>query len=104
MPVDLIKSTAVAQQFTEIVADYDRAATDEFPCVYCGGRLEAAAPLWFNVRRGPGGTPVLDVYGVGVESSTVSCAECGRGASIEMDRLITDAICPWDGALTGMEV
>ncbi|WP_328953654.1 hypothetical protein [Kitasatospora purpeofusca] len=104
MPVDLIKAAALPQQFTAIVADYDTAASDEYPCAYCGGKLEAAAPLWFNVRRGPDGTPVLDVYGVGIESSTVSCAECGREASIEMDRKITTAMGPWDDALSGMEV
>ncbi|WP_405007525.1 hypothetical protein [Kitasatospora purpeofusca] len=110
MPEITHQSTAAetAEQFAALVADLpdlDVPATDdEFPCVYCGGKLEASAPLWFNVHRRPDGTATVDVYGVGVEASTVSCADCGRDASIEQDRLITDAMCPFDAALTGMEV
>ncbi|MFD0400142.1 hypothetical protein ACFVHI_18930 [Kitasatospora sp. NPDC127121] len=107
MPVDLFKTTTVDQSFAAIVADVpdlDIAADDEFACEDCGGKLEAAAPLWFNVRRRPDGTPVLDVYSVGIESSTVSCDDCGRAAGVRLHRLITDAMCPFNAALRGMEV
>lgn len=110
MPENTPEPTAAetAEQFAALVADLPdhevTAADDQFACEECGGTLEAAAPLWFNVRRGPGGAPVLDVYGVGVEASTVSCADCGRDAGETLDRLITDAMCPFDGALKGMEV
>ncbi|MFJ5233978.1 hypothetical protein ACIQBJ_29255 [Kitasatospora sp. NPDC088391] len=97
-----------AEQFAEIVAEFPNpevtATTDEFGCEFCGGKLEAAAPLWFNVSRREDGSPYLDVYGVGVEASTVSCADCGQAAGEYLDRLITDAMCPFDSALTGITV
>ncbi|MGW2539373.1 hypothetical protein ACWC5I_00495 [Kitasatospora sp. NPDC001574] len=108
MPVDLIKSAAVAQQFTAIVADVpDHEVTadhDEFGCEDCGGVLESAAPLWFEIYRRPDGAPGVYVYGVGIESSTVSCKECGRAAGDHVARLVTGAMEPWDAALKGLEV
>lgn len=110
MPENTPKPTPAetAEQFAAIVADLPdhevSAADDEFACEECGGTLEAAAPLWFNVFRRPDGTPGVEVYGVGVEASTVSCADCGRDAGAHLDQLITDAMCPFDAALKGMEV
>ncbi|MFC8717594.1 hypothetical protein [Kitasatospora sp. NPDC057198] len=97
-----------ADQFAAIVADFPdpevTASEDEFGCEFCGGVLEAAAPLWFEIYRRPDGTPGVYVYGVGVESSTVSCKECGQAAGDHLDRLITSAMAPFDAALTGTEV
>ncbi|MFB7947052.1 hypothetical protein ACFC6L_19290 [Kitasatospora phosalacinea] len=108
MPVDLIKSAAVAQQFAAIVTDVPdpeiTASEDEFACEECGGTLEASAPLWFEVYRRPDGTPGVYVYGVGVESSTVSCKECNRDAGHLLHQLVTDAMCPFDAVLKDMEV
>ncbi|WP_327065955.1 hypothetical protein [Kitasatospora sp. NBC_01302] len=98
----------VNETFTALVADLPdpeiSASEDEFACEDCGGLIEAAAPLWFNITRRADGTPALDVYGVGIEAATISCADCGRDAGDHLNRLITDAMCPIDAALTGLEV
>ncbi|MCX4751460.1 hypothetical protein OG455_39180 [Kitasatospora sp. NBC_01287] len=106
MPVSLIKSAAVDQTFAAIVADipdHDTStATDRFTCEYCGGKIEASAPMWFNVTRQADGTPLLDIYGVGAESASVSCEDCGRDADTEIYRAISNAMCPADNYLSGM--
>ncbi|WP_031066998.1 hypothetical protein [Streptomyces sp. NRRL WC-3742] len=110
MPENAPKPTPAetAEQFAAIVADLPdhevAASADEFGCEDCGGVLEAAAPLWFEVYRRADGTPGLYAHGVGVEAATVSCKDCGRDAGDHLDRLITDAMEPWDNALSGLEV
>ncbi|MFF2544727.1 hypothetical protein ACFVUY_19420 [Kitasatospora sp. NPDC058063] len=76
---------------------------DRFQCLYCGGTLEASAPLCFVVRRLPDGTATADLSGLELELSTVRCADCGRDASNEQDRIITDAMRPFTQALTGTQ-
>ncbi|MFE2104428.1 hypothetical protein ACFXAF_00935 [Kitasatospora sp. NPDC059463] len=110
MPENTPEPTAAetAEQFAAIVADLPdhevTASADEFGCEDCGGVLESAAPLWFEIYRRPDGTPGVYVYGVGIEGSTVSCKECGRAAGDHVARLVTDAMVPWDAALKGLEV
>ncbi|MFF2745648.1 hypothetical protein ACFVVA_08895 [Kitasatospora sp. NPDC058048] len=78
---------------------------DRFQCLYCGGTLEASAPLCFVVRCLPDGTATADLSGLELELelSTVRCADCGRDASKEQDRIITDAMWLFTQALTGTQ-
>ncbi|MFJ5924803.1 hypothetical protein ACIQF6_19595 [Kitasatospora sp. NPDC092948] len=97
--------TVTDAAFAAIVADLPAvevaASTEEFGCEFCGGKLEATAPLWFNVYRRADGTPGVDVRGVGIEAFTVSCQFCDQNAGDHLAMLIVDAMAPFDEALKG---
>ena len=47
-------------------------------CDYCGGKLEASAPLWIDWTDG--GVPY--VFGIGSDSLEVFCKDCGNGDTL----------------------
>ncbi|WP_441248960.1 hypothetical protein [Kitasatospora sp. McL0602] len=95
-------STAVAPTMP-VIPTLDADEYDMYRCE-CGGRIEAAARLWFNVTKGADGQPTLEIYGVAYEDCTVSCDGCGKDAPADLDLAITDAVVATDADLTGMEL
>ncbi|MFF4815064.1 hypothetical protein ACFY2K_10805 [Kitasatospora sp. NPDC001309] len=75
---------------------------DLFECEYCGGRIEAYAPLWARIRRRPDGTPALEALGAWSEDARVSCADCDMPS--EYDQLISDAMRPVWSAISRIKV